>query len=222
MLHHHARERNERQMSELAAAQLTQIFTTPLMSHVWVDGPDLNPLLTERILQQERDAPGLDKTNVGGWHSETGQLAFCADAGRRLIRHIYGMADEATRRVLAEHRQPARTMRWKLQAWANFNRTGDFNRIHTHPGSTWSGTYYVDPGDPPADDAGGTPLHLFDPCEGRGLSFLPPLVPTHVLIRPEPGLMVLFPSYLPHMVYPHRGGRPRISIAFNLRREPFP
>jgi Putative 2OG-Fe(II) oxygenase len=35
-------------------------------------------------------------------------------------------------------------------------------------------------------------------------------------------MMVLFPSYMPHMVFPHRGGRQRISIAFNLRKEPFP
>jgi len=34
--------------------------------------------------------------------------------------------------------------------------------------------------------------------------------------------MILFPSYVRHPVLPHRGDRPRISIAFNVRREPFP
>jgi hypothetical protein len=34
--------------------------------------------------------------------------------------------------------------------------------------------------------------------------------------------MILFPSYVPHAVPPHQGDRPRISIAFNLRKEPFP
>jgi hypothetical protein len=34
--------------------------------------------------------------------------------------------------------------------------------------------------------------------------------------------MVLFPSYVPHMVFPHAGTGPRISIAFNLRNEPYP
>jgi hypothetical protein len=33
---------------------------------------------------------------------------------------------------------------------------------------------------------------------------------------------VLFPSYLVHAVLPHRGPRSRLSIAFNLRREPYP
>ena len=35
-------------------------------------------------------------------------------------------------------------------------------------------------------------------------------------------MMVLFPSYLPHAVLAHQGVRRRISIAFNLRKEPFP
>jgi hypothetical protein len=35
-------------------------------------------------------------------------------------------------------------------------------------------------------------------------------------------MMVLFPGYVPHMVLPHQSKRPRISIAFNLRKEPFP
>jgi hypothetical protein len=35
-------------------------------------------------------------------------------------------------------------------------------------------------------------------------------------IRPKPGLMVLFPSFLLHAVRPYRGQGLRISIAFNL------
>jgi uncharacterized protein (TIGR02466 family) len=130
------------------------------------------------------------------------------------------MTDEVTRRVLAENNQPWRPMRWTLHAWANVNRPGDFNRVHTHAGSTWSGTYYVDAGDPDGDE--GAPIHLLDPCQGRANTFLSGLVATTFLQRPQAGLMILFPSYVPHMVYTHRGKRPRISIAFNMRKEPFP
>jgi hypothetical protein len=44
----------------------------------------------------------LQRSNVGGWHSEVGRLEFCGDAGRRLAGHMFEMADEATRRTLAE------------------------------------------------------------------------------------------------------------------------
>ncbi|HEV2099299.1 MAG TPA: putative 2OG-Fe(II) oxygenase [Stellaceae bacterium] len=208
-------------MPELATAKITNLFATPLMAHVWSDAAKLNPELREHILAYERASTGEQKTNVGGWHSETGQLEFCGDAGRRLIRHMYEMADEATRRLLAEFGQPPRLMRWTLYAWVNVNRAGDFNRVHTHPGATWSGTYYVDPGEPD-DPAAGTPIQLLDPCQGRANTFLPPLVPSSFMQRPVPGLMILFPGYLPHMVFAHSGGRPRISIAFNVRKEPFP
>lgn len=212
-------------MPELASAKLTNLFATPLMVHVWSDGAELNNELRARILEHQRTSAGEQKTNIGGWHSQTGQLEFCGDAGRRLIRHMYEMTDEATRRVLAESGNPARPMRWTLYAWVNVNRAGDFNRTHTHPGATWSGTYYVDTGyatGEPEDPEAGTPIHLLDPCQGRANTFLPPLVPSGFTQRPAPGMMILFPSYLPHMVFAHRGSRPRISIAFNARKEPFP
>jgi uncharacterized protein (TIGR02466 family) len=135
------------------------------------------------------------------------------------------MADEATRRTLAElpptRGMPRWTIRWVLHAWANANGPGDFTQYHAHPGSTWSGTYYVDPG-APGDVREGTPLHLFDPCPSRANTFLQPIVPNRQSVRPEAGMMVLFPGYVPHMVLPHQGERLRISIAFNLRKEPFP
>lgn len=209
-------------MPDLANANYANLFSTPLVSYVWEDAPAINPALRERILAYMTKSPGENKTNVGGWHSDPGQLEFCGDVGRQLIRHMYEMADEATRRTLQECGQTMRPMRWTLHAWANVNHTGNFNRMHTHPGTTWSGTYYVDAGDPPLEEQHGTPIHFFDPCQGRANTFLPQIVPISVLVRPEPGLMILFPSYLPHMVFPHTGSTPRISIAFNLRKEPFP
>lgn len=209
-------------MPDVSTARLANLFATPLIAHRWDDGALLNAELAASIVAHRLSSEGENKTNVGGWHSETGQLEFCGAAGRTLLRHMYELGDEATRRVLIEAGQPVRPMRWTLHAWANINEAGDFNRVHTHPGCTWSGTYYVDTGDPPADAEQGTPIALFDPCQGRANTFLHPEVPNFITVRPEPGLMVLFPSYLPHMVYAHRGGRARISIAFNLRREPYP
>jgi len=207
-------------MPDFSTTRHANLFTTPLFTHVWEDGSELNPLLRERILAHEAEHRGLAKSNRGGWHSETGQLEFCGDPGRRLVGHMRDLADEATRRVLAAHVQDVPPCSWTLSAWVNVNRSGDFNKVHVHPGSTWSGTYYVDTGEP-ADGDGGAPLHLFDPCPGRSTTFLP-VVPASVYIHPKPGLMVLFPSYVPHMVFPHSGASARISIAFNLRKEPFP
>jgi hypothetical protein len=79
---------------------------------------------------------------------------------------MHEMIEEATRRLYAEFGQPAQPTNWRLSVWANINQRGDFNQMHTHPGATWSGVYYVDHGaaDVPAN---GTPIQLFDPDPAR-------------------------------------------------------
>ena len=208
-------------MRELEGARSGNLFATPLLSHVWADGAELNPQLRESILEYARRHPGRTRTNVGGWHSEPGMLEFCEGAGQRLIRHMSDMIEEATRRLYAEFSRPAQPTSWILSAWANVNRRGDFNEVHTHPGATWSGVYYVDRGES-NPDAEGTAIHLYDPYPARANIFFPELSTSNLLFKPEPGLMILFPSYVPHAVPPHRGDRERISVAFNVRREPFP
>ena len=208
----------------LRGASLTHLFAVPFLSHTWSDSDEINQDLRRQILAHERDSTtkGVNRSNVGGWQSETGRLEWCGSAGNVLVTRMLAMANEATRQVLASYGHQIPAFRWSLEAWVNVNRTGDFNRTHIHGGSTWSGTYYVDAGDPASDSKHGTALYLIDPTQAGGGNFLPNLVPTSVYIRPEAGKMVLFPSYVPHMVFAHRGKRPRISVAFNLRKEPFP
>lgn len=209
-------------MAGLEGMEFAHLFTSPFASYLWPDSEPLNKELRQRILAHERDNPlkGESKSNVGGWHSAAGQLEFCAEAGKTLLERVVAFVNEATLRTLAG-RVPA-AFRWTFEAWANVNRAGDFNRTHIHGMSTWSGTYYVDDGDPPASEANGTAIEITDPCAQRSTTFFPTVLPPGIFIRPQPGLMIVFPSYVPHMVMPHRGRRPRISIAFNLRKNPYP
>jgi uncharacterized protein (TIGR02466 family) len=205
----------------LQSARFAPLFATPLLEHMWPDAATLNPSLQQSILDHARHHPGTQQTNIGGWHSEPGRLEFCGSAGQQLIGHMRAMTEQATRRLYAQYARPLDPFNWTLSAWANINQRGDFNNLHTHPGSTWSGVYFVDPGesDPNAE---ATALHLFDPNPARTNLFFPELTSQNILFRPVPGLMVLFPSYVPHAVLPHRGDHPRISIAFNVRKDPFP
>jgi uncharacterized protein (TIGR02466 family) len=208
-------------VGELDRAHAANLFGTPVLSHLWTDAGQLNPPLRAAILDHAARYPGDSRTNIGGWHSTVGALEFCGAAGERLVRHMHEMVEAATARLYAEFGRAEPSLSWTLNAWANVNRAGDFNQTHTHPGATWSGVYYVDDGE--ADpNAPGAALQLFDPDPARANLFFPELSTANVLFRPQPGLMVLFPSYVPHAVPPHRGPRERISIAFNVRREPFP
>jgi hypothetical protein len=48
-----------------------------------------------------------------------------------------------------------------------------------------------------------------------GIKTLPPLEPEH-FVEPEPGLLVLFPSYMWHGAVPLAGETPRLTFAFDL------
>jgi uncharacterized protein (TIGR02466 family) len=200
----------------------SHVFGSPIMIHRWPDSKALNARLIPAILAESERTPGAGASNVGGWHSTYGKLEFCGEAGATLITRIREMCDRVTAQVMTENGHQPRRLEWTLEAWANVNRRGHFNRIHNHPGSTWSGTYYVDDGMDEASKADAAPIQFFDPCGGHAATFLQNFVTTNFTWQPEPGSMIFFPSYLAHMVFPHQGDRPRISIAFNLRRVPFP
>src|ERR1700712_4662606 len=93
-------------MRELEKARFGSLFASPLLEHVWSDGPELNRQLRASILEQARRFPGEERSNIGGWHSATGSLDFCGQAGERLMSHMREMTQEATSRLYAEYSRP--------------------------------------------------------------------------------------------------------------------
>lgn len=112
-------------------------------------------------------------------------------------------------------------IKFDLWGWLTKLEEGGFNSPHIHPRSTISGVYYVK-----------TPQKILENTENDfagWLGFLDPRANaqmwplqehvTYNFISPDPGSIVLFPSYLPHFVPPFKGEGERISIAFNLRHK---
>ena len=50
------------------------VFPTPIAIHAWPDSQELNAALKRSILFEESRSPGLDRSNVGGWHSPMDSL----------------------------------------------------------------------------------------------------------------------------------------------------
>jgi hypothetical protein len=114
---------------------------------------------------------------------------------------------------------------WIGNMWANVNRSGHGNEYHSHPGSYWSGVYYVDDGGSAADPSLGGELEFMDPRGPAPAMYAPHLafalpgglsVGTNQTIVPKAGRLVMFPAWVLHQVRPYRGTAQRISIAFNL------
>lgn len=88
----------------------------------------------------------------------------------------------------------------EIHAWGLVNKPGAYHRKHRHRDAfKWSGIYYVDPGGP------GSGRTIFD------------VKPNTIIVEPKAGLLVVFESNVWHLVEPHRGLAPRVTIAFDAR-----
>ncbi len=94
-------------------------------------------------------------------------------------------------------------------SWSVLLRPGGHHTNHVHPQGWISSAYYVDI--PPVDDA----------ARGGWLQFgaATPPVPgcgPELFVRPEPGMLVLFPSFMWHGTVPFQKGERRLTAAFDL------
>lgn len=107
---------------------------------------------------------------------------------------------------------------WSLkEMWVNVLNTGGRQAMHNHANSFISGVVYLTPTHPDAQtmfmkSPGGTDFAFRN--DHAGVKPGPYSADKWKSPAPEPGDMVLFPSYLMHAVPPNPGER-RISMAFN-------
>ena len=195
------------------------LFATQVAAVQLPEAEDRNAALREVILRRRAQTGSVQASNAGGWHSDREIAAWGGPKVVELLTMVQQLATQLTTDRAGERLRPA----WALQAWANVNGPGDGNICHYHPGSFWSGTYYVDDGGCASDSALGGEFEMLDPRGAAPGMYAPSLrmlddaaAGSAETIRPHPGLLLLFPSWLQHQVRAYRGDRLRISIAFNL------
>jgi Flp pilus assembly protein TadD len=122
--------------------------------------------------------------------------------------------------ALGKGKDPLRarnTGRYRFQgAWSVKLRPGGGRHVdHLHPEGWLSSACYIDlPTAVAGEDKQGW-IKFGEP----GLRTIPPLGPEHV-VKPEPGMLVLFPSYMWHGTLPFAGEESRLTVAFDLVPEP--
>lgn len=198
------------------SGQVENIFPTPIFWHTFKDCVPLNSDLRDIILERERSGSAATKSNIGGWQSEPDLFTWRDPAIGALARLVRAAVDIATVRVTAPN---VFRGQYDLFGWGAVNRKGHYNTVHLHPMGTWSGVYYVDPGDDGSADPGGR-LEFAHPVPAAAMSFLPTVLPSARLVKPEAGMIILFPSYLYHSVRIYEGTRPRICVPFNAHLRP--
>jgi hypothetical protein len=149
----------------------------------------LNARLLEQFLAA-RDGPEVRKTHYLYGRFENIYLA------RERTPAILPLIDAAQRAVAEVLRHPGPL---RCGHWFNLMGPGERTSMHAHEENDelLSAVYYV------SVPQGGGDLIL-------------DAAPATIRIRPQDGLMVLFPPDLPHAVEPNESGRDRLSVAFNF------
>jgi len=204
-----------------AKVALLNLFPTPVAIADLPDAMALNDELRRTILERERTVAGTQHSNLGGWQSPWDFVDWGGAAGSRVIEAAKALATKLT----ADRQGRAVRVAWKVNAWANVNRSGHANEFHTHPGAYWSASYYVDDGGINADPSLGGGFEIQDP-RGVAPAMYAPLLAFSTpgglsagaseLVRPRPGMLMVFPSWLSHGVRPYTGTATRISVAMNF------
>jgi len=189
-------------------------FSTPIWTSKIDNYETLNLEMLNYITDlQQNDPDGIIRSNFKGWHSKDFNMK--SELPKKFIEAIKKDINAA----LVD-------MNWDLEMqtvkiknlWAIINEKDAWNQKHHHSNSDLSAAYYVaaheNCGDIVFYDPRPAPVH------NHPISRSPnKLNATVNSIKPEPGMLVLFPSYLEHSVNPNLSDKKRIVISFNLSLE---
>ncbi len=203
------------------AFETVAAFATPILVIDLPDGAQMNAALIPVLLKRETEQPSKSHSTLGGWQSTWDVDKWAGVPAIKLLAVARNVANRAT----VDRAGKPVSILWQANMWANINRSGHGNEFHSHPGSYWSGVYYVDDGGISTDPSLGGELEFMDPRGPAPAMYAPHLafalpgglsVGTNQTILPKAGRLVMFPAWVLHQVRPYRGAAQRISIAFNL------
>jgi len=208
---------------QAAKVQPLGLFETPLAYGNLTDGDALISEL-ERLIRQRKDqSPGLARSNIGGWHSDTDMLEWGGQPAQKLAQTAINIA----KRMSHFQDSSVADREWLVRMWANVTPAGGLNHLHSHPGNLWAAVLYIDMGyetEQESSNAGGS-FYLEDPrfpmaamrdtaFRMRGADGEPQQYQTEIDL--QRGNLIVFPAWLRHGVRPYTGKRERISVAMNI------
>jgi hypothetical protein len=200
--------------------QIRSLFATPVTVHFLPIAAEVNAEFKPLILEKaQTDGASM---HGQGWRSAADFGSWGGGHAETLFRVVRDLANSAT----ATRAGGRLTLEWTIAAAAGMRQKGEYQELTTRPGAFWSGVYYVDDGYAKSDDEKlGGECELADP---RGP--LPAMVAPHLafrvpggltagqseIIRPQSGMIILHPSWLPRGEKRHDGPAQRLTIEFDL------
>lgn len=189
-------------------------------------------LIADITTEITNDPDGEDHSNMGGWHSKTD-----LEEKHRSFRILRSIIEDCGNNYATIHGYKPGLICSDL--WANINSSGNMNFPHHHGTSALTGVYYPIEsikGDSPNfnyldldsvalkpgtwDSVNGGSLVFQDPSYGMKIHLLKEKATAYNIdfyhVYPTASILVLFPTYLTHMVLPFTEDKTRVSISFSF------
>jgi len=198
----------------MVSSPVQNVFSTPLLVTRGFGQDGLNDALRAFILDLREQTPNSQRSNIHGWESGLDFHAHADPCVQQLKSHLHRHFFQISSQFAGAAVEQVQ-MRFTESALANVACKGAYHAPHIHRGCSWSAVYYV----AAAKDSRGE-LELLDPRTN-------PVIPgisrrkNAVLVKPEPGLTVVFPGWLEHWVHPWDSNEDRISVAWNITIQDF-
>ncbi len=212
-----------------AMFEITPMFAVPLVK-AQIDGHEgLNAEL--EALFQARAAEG-DKYSNPEPRVQRNETLFESnfrlfdwphDCVRRLRDFCLASMYRAIRELNNYEIDTLKQLHVATESWYHLTRRGGWFGVHNHALHSWSGVYCVrHDGDDPQSRSGR--LTFIAPNSAANMyvdmasaNIAQPYSLNPLMLRLEPGQLVLFPSWMLHQVLPYEGDSQRITVAFNAR-----
>lgn len=177
------------------------------------DAAKLNKMLLAEIAARQKVEGGMTKSNRKGWHSERDLFDRKEPGHAKLAQLLLRMMARATKGVAPD--TDFTNIELLADGWVNVNPRGAYNAPHDHTGAFWSGVYYVKVPHKAGSQSGAIEfLAPHKPLPGKGI-IQAPITADKVVIHPDVGTVLIFPSSLLHWVHPNDDDEERVTIAFN-------
>jgi uncharacterized protein (TIGR02466 family) len=199
----------------LQLTQINPLFYSPLIVFNNEELLYINSIVWHEIEQRMTAEIGVDRSNWGGWHSDDDFFDRSEQGHVTLQTLILDAIQQATTSIAPKFDLDRYMM--NVEGWVNVANRSCLNTPHDHPAWVWSGCYYVKV--PKQDKEYGGKVEFMDHRTNiRTLTVDgAPCFASKFSVMPKAGMLIIFPSYLRHWVYPNESDESRVSIAFNAR-----
>jgi uncharacterized protein (TIGR02466 family) len=212
--------------------QIISAFAVPIASSQLADAGPLNAQLRALFLEREAEGERWRKKvrtptqQINIFESEFDLFSWPEPPVQQLRSYCLGTLSQVVMQLSDYSQQQLQMLpgvKMLVDCWFHVTRYGGYIGSHIHPMASWSGVYCVAPGEDVPDRPGSGMLCFPDFRPATNMYVDPgnvrlkrPFGSGALTFKQKAGELLLFPSYLPHLVEPYFGRDERITVAFNV------